>query len=267
MANARTTAALAAVGGSAGTLALGLDALPPLDVNVGGRVFCTARATLLRDAHSLLARAVLHEQPLHFDRDAHVFRYVLNYLRDGDSAVLPTSESDRAALLHEARFYELLGLVALLEQASASPAGESPLESFLTARPSSDGYFYLADVRVAQLWPELLALSVLDASAVLAFRFLESDSPTSSALDLAVVALVAQSDAAPPAVVSLAHARLALTARAVARIQLSALSELCAFVEFWWRQAEAGEYPQLCAAVSRRDWRASGLLGFMHAQS
>ena len=54
------------------------------------------------------------------DRDGALFSYILGYLRDGDALVLPDSRADKQALLQEARYYVLDGLVAKLQDVLAS---------------------------------------------------------------------------------------------------------------------------------------------------
>ena len=49
------------------------------------------------------------------DRDPQHFRWILNYLRDGYIVTVPTSIQDRLELLQEARYYQLVGLVNLIE--------------------------------------------------------------------------------------------------------------------------------------------------------
>ena len=46
----------------------------------------------------------------YIDRPAETFEYVLNYLRDGDSAWLPSDADTREKLRREADFYLLPGL-------------------------------------------------------------------------------------------------------------------------------------------------------------
>ena len=55
------------------------------------------------------------------DRDGSLFRFVLNYLRDGD-VTPPDSESDKHALLKEARYYGIDGLIKLMENHLFKPA-------------------------------------------------------------------------------------------------------------------------------------------------
>ena len=64
------------------------------------------------------------------DRDGEMFKYVLSYLRDGVVDERCASPPSRAALLREARFYQLNGLVQLLEDTSG------PLRACKELQPS-----------------------------------------------------------------------------------------------------------------------------------
>lgn len=96
---------------------------PPVELNVGGVHYATSRDTLLREPDSPLARAL--DDPQHprdargrvfFDRDGVLFRYVLDYLRDGALA-LPESFREHERLSREARHYALPGLEAAARDA------------------------------------------------------------------------------------------------------------------------------------------------------
>ncbi|PVD27069.1 hypothetical protein C0Q70_12219 [Pomacea canaliculata] len=93
-----------------------------LRLNVGGMFYTTTRPTFLRHPASLLARiATGHVQVsrddrgfLVIDRDGQVFRHVLNYLRT-DRLFLPDGFREVALLREEAIYYELPGLVGILD--------------------------------------------------------------------------------------------------------------------------------------------------------
>lgn len=50
------------------------------------------------------------------DRDGAPFLYILNYLRDGDDAVLPHSEEMRVRLLQEAKYFQVTGTSLLFQK-------------------------------------------------------------------------------------------------------------------------------------------------------
>lgn len=93
-------------------------------LNVGGKIYKTALATLQKDPDSMLCAMFSgkfelkpdDEDGAYFiDRDAELFRYILNYLRNG----VLHSPNDRTVLedlLVEARFYQVQGLIAQLER-------------------------------------------------------------------------------------------------------------------------------------------------------
>jgi len=136
-----------------------------VEINVGGEIFVTTIQTLGREQSVLMAMISGQIQSrrdtqgrLFVDRDPTHFRWILNYLRDGYLITLPTTVQDRLELLHEARCFRLQGLVTYIEQQQAtnneigsSPAQqqESPsgVPTFHTARPSSKGVFFCADVK------------------------------------------------------------------------------------------------------------------------
>ncbi|KAI5637700.1 BTB/POZ domain-containing protein [Phthorimaea operculella] len=104
------------------------DAPPEvLELNVGGVHYATTRVTLLREPDSLLAAAVNDsDHPrdargrIFFDRDGVLFRYVLDYLRDG-SIVLPECFREHKRLAREARHYRLAGLETAVRESDPKP--------------------------------------------------------------------------------------------------------------------------------------------------
>ena len=104
----------------------GNDALDErITLDVGGQIFATTLSTLRRDPDSMLGamfsgRHALQRTPeghVFIDRDPTHFRTVINYLRDGERALPKALRDDEAfceALLVEADFYQLTGLIALV---------------------------------------------------------------------------------------------------------------------------------------------------------
>ncbi|XP_066515302.1 BTB/POZ domain-containing protein KCTD12.2 [Hoplias malabaricus] len=99
-------------------------AFPELvELNVGGQVYVTRRSTLLSVPDSLLGRMFGQQEPAELstdskgrfflDRDGFLFRYILDYLRDG-KLVLPDYFRERAGLRREAEFFELRELARRL---------------------------------------------------------------------------------------------------------------------------------------------------------
>ena len=86
-------------------------------LNVGGHIYTTTRATLLRYPDSMLGRmfasdlnsAKDHNGHVIIDRDGTLFRYVLNFLRS-DRLVLPADFTELDMLELEADFYQLTEL-------------------------------------------------------------------------------------------------------------------------------------------------------------
>ena len=112
-------------------------------LNVGGQMFETTASTLTRDAGSMLDALCRDDSPLtqlnsaekdeegtkkedgevsatsstvgvvFIDRDGKLFRYVLNFLRDG---VLPQDKSVLRSLYREAKYYEIKSLCIEIEK-------------------------------------------------------------------------------------------------------------------------------------------------------
>ena len=98
-----------------------------VELNVGGVFYTTALSTLTRDGESLLAQMftgrsrepVLRDSKGKYfiDRDGVLFRYTLDYLRDG-TLTLPHNFHERDRLKQEADFFQL----ATFSRWLASPA-------------------------------------------------------------------------------------------------------------------------------------------------
>ncbi|KAI4893689.1 hypothetical protein NFI96_000593 [Prochilodus magdalenae] len=94
-----------------------------IELNVGGQVYVTKRATLLSvpdtPLHAMFARRPLRELPrdsrgrFFIDRDGFLFRYVLDFLRDRQ-LVLPEHFPERERLQREAEHFQLGELLRLL---------------------------------------------------------------------------------------------------------------------------------------------------------
>ncbi|XP_070612652.1 BTB/POZ domain-containing protein KCTD8 [Erythrolamprus reginae] len=96
-----------------------------VELNVGGQVYVTRHSTLLNVPESTLARMFCPRRggrdPLprdsrsrfFIDRDGFLFRYVLDYLRDGQ-VTLPEHFPEKERLLREAEHFQLADLAKLL---------------------------------------------------------------------------------------------------------------------------------------------------------
>eukprot|EP00995_Heteronema_vittatum_P004206 NODE_1649_length_915_cov_404.193995_g1158_i0.p1 GENE.NODE_1649_length_915_cov_404.193995_g1158_i0~~NODE_1649_length_915_cov_404.193995_g1158_i0.p1 ORF type:complete len:202 (+),score=55.67 NODE_1649_length_915_cov_404.193995_g1158_i0:115-720(+) len=93
-----------------------------IDLNVGGTHFTTTRTTLASDPDSMLAQLVHSgfgvardsKGRIFIDRDPFLFRYVLNYLRDGTLHV-PSGFADVSQLQAEAQYFQLHGLACRID--------------------------------------------------------------------------------------------------------------------------------------------------------
>ncbi|XP_022783196.1 uncharacterized protein LOC111323997 [Stylophora pistillata] len=100
-----------------------------IKLNVGGKIYNTTLDTLRKDRDSMLCamfsgRFELKADPddgaYFIDRDGKLFRYLLNYLSDGD-LLYPDDQTVREQLLKEAEIYKIQGIISHLEEAM-SPA-------------------------------------------------------------------------------------------------------------------------------------------------
>jgi uncharacterized protein YjbI with pentapeptide repeats len=88
-----------------------------VELNVGGQYFATSSTTIAMHKESLLYKLVFGriastrdaQNRIFIDRDGAVFRYVLNFMRDGRLS-LPMNFDDYEALLWAAEFYQVRGL-------------------------------------------------------------------------------------------------------------------------------------------------------------
>lgn len=89
---------------------------------VGGKTFITTLATLTRDRTSMFAvlfggrfaEETDADGAYFIDRDPAHFGQILNYLRDGTIALKGMTTNQKQALLREAKYYSVSGLVGLL---------------------------------------------------------------------------------------------------------------------------------------------------------
>ncbi|ESN95340.1 hypothetical protein HELRODRAFT_86882 [Helobdella robusta] len=112
------------------------DCCQVVELNVGGVVYTTTRTTLTSEPGSLLTEifserklssAVSNaKQSCFIDRDGVLFRFVLDYLRNGRKLVLPDCFLERKRLIQEADYYRLPGL---LEQIKMPLQGAAAVDS------------------------------------------------------------------------------------------------------------------------------------------
>jgi len=93
-------------------------------LNVGGKIYKTTLSTLQKDPDSMLCAMFSGRHELKpdeedgayfIDRDAELFRYILNYLRNG-KLQYPDDKTVQEDLLAEARFYQVQEVIAQLER-------------------------------------------------------------------------------------------------------------------------------------------------------
>lgn len=108
---------------------LPLDADEPKDeilqLNVGGVEFVTFRSTLLSNSNTYFSKRFggkfndgpkLDDQYF-IDRNGKQFEIILEYLRNGDNVILPSSIDELKKLMLEARYYCLASLIKLIDDA------------------------------------------------------------------------------------------------------------------------------------------------------
>ena len=89
-----------------------------VELNVGGQYFTTSVQTLRKDPNSMLAAMFSgkfdtkpsEDGSFFIDRDGTHFRFILNYLRDGE-LILPKGATFLKELRKEAKFYEIQGIL------------------------------------------------------------------------------------------------------------------------------------------------------------
>ena len=101
-------------------------------LNVGGQYFTTSLQTLTRDPNSMLAAMFSGRHRIEttgdgtffIDRDGTYFRFILNYLRNGE-LILPEDATFLAELEAEATFYQVQGLLDELKTMTLKVLEES----------------------------------------------------------------------------------------------------------------------------------------------
>mmetsp|Transcript_37876 Transcript_37876/g.48817 ORF Transcript_37876/g.48817 Transcript_37876/m.48817 type:complete len:290 (+) Transcript_37876:78-947(+) len=91
--------------------------VPRVKLNVGGQVFEVTETVLKRDEESFLASLCDREVPegeiLFIDRDWWIFRYLIQFLRDG---ILPDDSTTLSQLYKEAKFWKTKSLMKAIEE-------------------------------------------------------------------------------------------------------------------------------------------------------
>ena len=128
-----------------------------INLNIGGRRFTTSLQTLTKDPDSMLAAMFSgkfevkpsEDGAFFIDRDGKHFRFILNYLRDGE-LIVPEGATFLKELEAEAKFYQIKGLLQELEDKMRECFEESVIlmnkehRSTLTAwLPPQDGKWKL----------------------------------------------------------------------------------------------------------------------------
>jgi len=249
-----------------------------VEINVGGKIFATTIQTMTNQG-SLFTnfQAKCDSQGRVFvDRDGTHFRWILNYLRDGTLITVPSRVCDRLELLQEARYYQLAGLVNVLEaqpgchpqvianavaqamaaiqqtnQAAASAASTTPAEkpSFLTARPSTKGiFFFLTDVKWRSFFPKqnfhTVAVRFEEGREEVMFLSLHIDESSGNILKRE----------------DICQAKLHISPIAKATIEIMD-GEATAEAEFWWEPSQS-QYPQLWGKLYREKIEETGPMDF-----
>ena len=101
-------------------------------LNVGGQHFTTSLQTLTRDPNSMLAAMfsgrhevqTTEDGSFFIDRDGTYFRFILNYLRNGE-LILPDGATFLKELEAEAKFYQLQGILDELHRTAPKEFEES----------------------------------------------------------------------------------------------------------------------------------------------
>ncbi|XP_041454596.1 BTB/POZ domain-containing protein kctd15-like [Lytechinus variegatus] len=100
----------------------------PVHIDVGGQIYTSTLETLTKFPESRLSKLFTGHIPIildslkqHYfiDRDGHLFRYILNFMRTS-RLLLPGDFTEVEALYEEARYYNLTPMMEALEQMKSS---------------------------------------------------------------------------------------------------------------------------------------------------
>jgi len=246
-----------------------------IEINVGGKIFATTLQTISREMSLLSALVNINNGAKYdskgrvfVDRDPTHFRWILNFLRDGYLITTPQQPHERLELLQEARYYQLPGLIALLEgNERYLPTPGTPSEqtdkgppTFLVARPSTKGTFFLQESKWANLFPNSPGARYLHLIGV---QFLDGrDEVVFCSLELDTTRNLTQTQ-------ELCHSKLEIKENAKAPIILEVDGEnlsLTAEAEFWW-EPSCTQYPQLCGKFYTSEQSQSGPLDFFRSSN
>ena len=105
-----------------------------INLNIGGRRFTTSLQTLNKDPNSMLAAMFSgkfevkpsEDGAFFIDRDGKHFRFILNYLRNGE-LILPEGATFLKELEAEAKFYQIQGIVDELKPKTTRHFEESEI--------------------------------------------------------------------------------------------------------------------------------------------
>ena len=122
-------------------LKLMTESLTSVKLNVGGHYFTTTLQTLTKDPNSRLAAMFSGEHAenstIFLDRDGQHFRFILNYLRNGE-LVLPDGAKFVKELETEAQFYQIGGILIRLSLFSEILTNEEHINVLLSWLPFHD---------------------------------------------------------------------------------------------------------------------------------
>ena len=112
-----------------------------VELNVGGKHFTTSVQTLRKDPNSILAAMFSgkfdtkpsKDGSFFIDRDGTHFRFILNYLRDGE-LILPEGATFLEELRKEAEFYQIQGILDELKPLAPPRQSTKPFEESVILR-------------------------------------------------------------------------------------------------------------------------------------